>query len=73
MVTRESGGTHWGRCSHVITHLNSLAVKEENVRLLQVCTLADQQKEGFEVLFCVNGVTAVDGFEKVVLQLVLHE
>lgn len=42
-----------------------------DVRLLLVCTLADEQEEGGEVFFCVNGIAAKDGFESVALQLVL--
>lgn len=57
----------------VVTHLHGLAVEEVNVRLLLVRTLADQQEEGWEVFFCVNGVAAVDGLERILLQFILHK
>lgn len=56
-----------------MTHLHSLAVEKMDVRFLLICTLADEQEEGWEVFFCVNCIAAVDGFERVDLQLVLHE
>lgn len=62
----------WDVHSTVITHLHSLAVKEEDVWLLLCCTLADQQEEGWEVFFRIQGIAAVDGFERVALQLFLN-
>lgn len=61
----------WEDHSSAVTHLHGLAVKKMDVRLLLVCTLADEQEEGGEVFFCVNGIAAKDGFESVALQLVL--
>lgn len=44
-----------------------------NIWLLLICTLADEQKEGREMFFCVDCIAAENGFKRVVLQLVLHE
>lgn len=42
-----------------------------DVRLLLICALADEQKEGREEFLSVDGIAAKDGFENVALQLVL--
>lgn len=62
----------WDVHSSVITHLHSLAIKEKDVWLFLLCTLTDQQEEGWEVFFCIQGIAAIDGFERVALQLVLN-
>lgn len=68
--------THWVRqrsCSGVITHLHGLAAEEVDVRLLLVSALADKQKQWWEEFFSVYGLAAVDGFKRVMLQLILCE
>lgn len=42
-----------------------------DVRLLLICALADEQKEGRKEFLCVDGVAAKDGLENIALQLVL--
>lgn len=54
------------------THLCRLTVKEMNVGLFLFRALADEQEQRREMFLCF-GVTAQNGFESVLLQLVLNE
>lgn len=68
LVKPEPGRRGAGR-RRGVTHLHGLAAEEVNVWPLLVHTLADEKEERWEEFFPLNGVAAVDGSERVLLQL----